>query len=261
MYDARPLEILQLGEDAHEFFYIMPVKWAEIADIKTLKQVLLIGEQSLKAIAESEYQAAALLIDDFMAQAEAIYLKFEVVISARGVEMRHIFTYCSHVLVDSHIVVVEQDNEVVAINRSIVHSLESESATYRRIAYHSHHIAMFHSLQFCSHRHAQGCRNGVGCVTCDKRVVFALLRIWESAQPVVLTIVFKHIATACEYLMSVSLMSHVPYYAVVGRIEHIMQRHREVYRTHARSEVSGVGRKRLDKKSAQLGAHRRQHFH
>ena len=59
-------------------------------------------------------------------------------------------------------------------------------------------------------------------MTCLERVILTFAGIGKAAQATHLAIGRETIATACENLVSVSLMPHVPHQPVVGRVEHIV---------------------------------------
>lgn len=86
-------------------------------------------------------------------------------------------------------------------------------------------------------------------------VVDALVGVGESRQASELAVVDKAVAASGEYLMPVGLMAHVPYNAVVGRVENIVQGHGEFHRAHRRGEVTGVYRKPVDEELPYLLAH------
>ena len=71
-------------------------------------------------------------------------------------------------------------------------------------------------------------------------VVFALVGVWEGFEAVEFSVGAEHVTAACQYLVGVSLMTHVPDDAVVGRIEHIVHGNGEFYRSQARPEMTGV---------------------
>ena len=95
----------------------------------------------------------------------------------------------------------------------------------------------------------------------NKGVVFALFGVWKTAQTVHLAVVLKGVAAACEHLVPVGLMTHVPHDSVVWGVEHIVQRNREINRSHARGKMPGIHRQLFDEKTPQLTAHLGQRLH
>ena len=63
------------------------------------------------------------------------------------------------------------------------------------------------------------------------------------------------LTAACQNLMSVGLMPHVPHDAVIGCVEDIMQSHRQFHYAQARSQMTRVYRQLLHDGLPELIAH------
>ena len=164
-------------------------------------------------------------------------------------------------MVDGHIVVVENDEQVVGVGRGIIQSLEGQSARDGGVADDGNHFALFlFVFELCGDGHAQSGRYGVGGVSGDEGVVFALGRVGESAQSVQFANGVELFAATGENLVSVGLVPHVPHDAVVGGVEHVVQGHGQLDGAHARPEVSRVMGQRVDEEAAYLGTHLGQFF-
>ena len=50
----------------------------------------------------------------------------------------------------------------------------------------------------------------------------------------------KTLTSAGQYLMSVGLMTYVPYQLVIRRVKHIMQSYGQLHGTQRRTQVTGV---------------------
>ena len=50
----------------------------------------------------------------------------------------------------------------------------------------------------------------------------------------------KNVSPACKNLMPVSLMTHIPYYLVVGSIKNMMQSNSEFDNPQAGTKMSGI---------------------
>ena len=83
-------------------------------------------------------------------------------------------------------------------------------------------------------------------------VVLALVGVWERFQSVQFAVGAESVAPACENLMSVCLMPHVPHDAVVGCLEHIVQSHGQLHCSKAGSKVTRIARNFLDDIIAKL---------
>src|SRR5689334_14737848 len=85
-----------------------------------------------------------------------------------------------------------------------------------------------------------------------KGVIVAFGALGETGEPAASANRTDAIAASGQYLVRIGLMSDVPDYLVVGRIEHEMQRHRQLDHTEPRSEMSTDHRDRTDHFGAQL---------
>ena len=196
-------------------------------------------EERLHAVGEAYQRTAHPIADQAMSLQRIVGLVAQQVVALAGGDARQVMVECTHVLVDGHLVVVEQDEQVVGVRRSIVQAFEGHASADRGIADHGHHLPLV-AFQVVGHRHAQGSRDAVRGMTCRERIVLALLRRGESAQAAQLAQGRERVASACQYLVRIGLMAHIPHQSVFGRVVHIVQGHDDLDGTQARSEVSGV---------------------
>ena len=144
-------------------------------------------------------------------------------------ELVEIMVHSSYTAVYAHIIVVQDDENVVRGRRSIVQSFESQTATHRTVADDGNDVPSFFILIGRGHRHAQSGGDGIGSMSAGERVVFAFGRRGERFQPVQLPVGRETFPASCQYLMAVCLMSDIPYDAVVRRVVHIMQSDRQLH--------------------------------
>lgn len=83
-------------------------------------------------------------------------------------------------------------------------------------------------------------------MTAGEGVVFRLRRRWERLYAMQLTVGAEQLPSTCQNLMAISLMTYIPYDAVLWGVIDIMQRHGQFQGTKARSEVSGIDSKFVD---------------
>ncbi len=89
----------------------------------------------------------------------------------------------SHVAVYRHIVVVEDDQQVVGRVGGIVETLECKTAADGGVADHGYNMtSRFVMVESRRYRHSQGCRDGVGGMAGSEGVIFAFVRIRKAAQ-------------------------------------------------------------------------------
>ena len=94
-----------------------------------------------------------------------------------------------------------------------------------------------------------------------ERIVLTLHRTRERCQSLELSVRVEPVPTTCQYLMRISLMTHVPHHLIHRRVEHIVYRHRQLYRTQRRRQVTRIMAQLIDNKIPQLRTHHRQRRH
>ena len=228
MQELRSAHFLQLPENAHQLLHVMSVERSEIADVHAFEDVLLVGQCRLQRIVQSNEAFAAVVVHHATCLQPLRCLEAQAVIGGIGVELQKIFLHSANGTVDRHVVIVQDDEQVVIGGRHIVESLESQTAAHRTIADDGHHLRCgLMALRLRSHRHAQCGRDAVGGMTTGECVVLTLIGRRERADATQLAIGGESLAATSEHLMPIGLMSHVPDKAVSGSIEDVVQRHRE----------------------------------
>jgi hypothetical protein len=84
-------------------------------------------------------------------------------------------------------------------------------------------------------------------------IVLAFRHLGEARHAAVAAVGGKAVAPAGQYLVPVRLVAHIPHELVVGRIEDVVQRHRQLDYPQRGAEVPAVDAHRVDNKLAQLG--------
>ena len=253
----RPFHVLYFLQHTHQLLDVVAIHGSEIADVHTLKNVLLTGDEGFHGIVETQDALSAVFVDNAPLLQCARCTEAQAVVGTAGVEIKQVLFHAAHTLVDAHVVIVEDNEHIVRLVGGIVESLESQTATHGTIADDSHDVPVFFLLLHGSHRHAERSRDGVAGMATGKRVVLALIGRGERAQPAKLAVCLEKVAASGEDFMGVCLMPHVPHDAVVGRAEHIVQGHGEFYHTEARRQVSGIDREFTDNVRPQFFAERR----
>ena len=161
----------------------------------------------------------------------------------------------TNIIIYRHIVVVENDQQIIGIVRGVVESLERKTATYRRVADHGNGLPVFLSRSIkIGDGHPERRRYGVTRMPAYKRVVFALRRKREAADASFGPLGGEAVSSACQDLMGICLMAYIPDYAVARCIENIMESHNDFNCSHARSEMPRIVRKVLNQKFSDFSA-------
>ena len=162
MQELRSAHFLQLSEDTHQFLNVVAVEWSEVANVHAFEDVLLVGQCRLQRIVQSNEAFAAVVVHHAARLQPLRSLEAQAVVGGIGVELQKIFLHTANGTVDRHVVIVQDDEQVVIGGRHIVESLESQTAAHRTIADDGHHLRCgLMALRLRSHRHAQCCRDAV----------------------------------------------------------------------------------------------------
>ena len=236
------LHVFQLAQQAHHLRHVVPVERTEVAYVHSLEDVLLVAQRRLQRVVEPYDAFSPVVVEIALGVQPARHSVSQSVVCGVGVEVEQILLHSPHGAVNGHVVVVEDDEQVVWRRRHVVDALEGESSAHCPVAYHSHHMAVVVPRLLRRHSHAERSRDGVGGVSARECVVFALKRRGERAQPFQFTVGAEAVSPSGENLVSVCLMAHIPHYAVVRRVEDVVQSHGELHHSERRGEVSGVDR-------------------
>ena len=214
--------ILQLPKDAHDFLYVMSVEGAEIAYVHALKDILLPTDDRFQSVVQAQDDVSAVVVENSLTMQPATGLKSPLIVSLVGIQLQQVFLHSSHGAVYAHVVVVEDNEQIVGRGRDIVKPLKSQTTAHGSIAYHGYHPAVIVPCFFRGHGHAQRRRDGIRSVAADKTVILAFHRSWERPDAVQLSVRAEGFPSSCQYLVPVGLVSHVPHDTIVRRIIYIM---------------------------------------
>ena len=79
-----------------------------------------------------------------------------------------------------------------------------------------------------------------------KGIILAFRTLRKTADAIFCSVLSESIATSCDNLMSIGLVSHIEDKLVLRGIIHIMKTYDELYRSETRSEMTGIHRASLD---------------
>ena len=212
------------------------------------------AQHRLDGVVESYDALAAAVAQMAIVLEPSGHLEPYLVIGGIGVEIEQILLHTTHSAVYAHVVVVEDDEQIIGGRRDIVETLKGQTAAHGTIADDGHHMTVVVPGLAGSHRHTEGGRDGVGGMTAGESVVLALQWGGKRADAVQMTVGAERVATSCKYLVTISLMTHIPHYAVVGGIEDIVQGNGNLNDAQTRGKVTGIDRHLVDNVLAQLAA-------
>ena len=109
----RTFHVLQLSQDPHHLLDIMTVEGSEVTDVHTLEDVLLMTDRALHRIAQSDESLSTVILQHTLAMQPPRSLEADAVIRLVGIQVDEIFLHAAHRAVDRHIIVVQDDEQVV----------------------------------------------------------------------------------------------------------------------------------------------------
>ena len=142
---------------------------------------------------------------------------------------------------DRHLVVVEDDDQPFVAGAGVVHGLVGHASRHRAVADHGDDVVLL-AGEIARYRHAEaGGDRGRGMRGAE-RVVFALRALGEAGQPAALADGAHAVAPAGEDLVRIGLVADVPDQAIIGGVEHVVQRDGQFHDAEAGAEMAaGLG--------------------
>ena len=91
----------------------MPVKGAEVADVHTFEDVLLMRDGTLYGIRQSDDSLPTILVKHAFSMHPTGSLKANGIIGFIGAQVQQILFHTAHRTVDGHIIIIKDDKQVV----------------------------------------------------------------------------------------------------------------------------------------------------
>ena len=233
------LHFLDVAQLLDQIAHVVAVDRPEVADAEALKEVVLAVDEGLEAVIEAQDVLAPIFGDEVQLEELLVDLVADVVVGLAGGDVDEVTVHAAHVAVDRHVVIVKHDQQVVGVDGGVVNALEGQSAGHGAVADDGHDVSAPLAGYLKGGGHAQSGRDGVRGVPSDEGIVGALFGVGESADAPELAEGVEGLASAGEYLVTISLMPDVPDDAVVGRVEDVMQGHGQLHGAEAGTEMSG----------------------
>ena len=256
MQQLGTLNLLQLCQHLHQLVQIVAVDGTEIAEAQRLEQIG--GTQCRRlghkcgALQEIERFCSALTGIQLVAAQLHPHLLFQLVVFGRCRDAGQVAAQSAHCLVDADTVVVQHHQHVGTRHSGIVQTLKSLAPRHRAVANHRYMLTLRVALQLRGHSHSQSRTHRCGTVTRTECVKLRFVHAWKTADAAIGADGGKLIATSGNNLVAIRLVAHIPYQFIVGGIENIVQRQRQLHRAEARSQMTRVLRKRIDNIMPQL---------
>ena len=170
---------------------------------------------------------------------EALEIPGELVIGGMGDEPVEVGGDGADVLGNAPFIVVEDADELLRRVRDVVHRFERNAVGQGGIAKDRHHVFIAAALVAGGADAQGGGKRGAG-VRRAVAIVLALRAQGEPAQAARAANGVKAALAAGQQLVDVNLVAHVPEKLVLGRVEDVMQRQRQLHHAEVRSHVPAV---------------------
>ncbi len=242
--ELRAFDLAQCAQRAHQLGEVVAVDRPEIAEVEALEEVRVVQKPLLQTVPRllAEVQHAGRMVE------RTPQRLLEAVVVFRGRQLQQAALQRPRRLVDRHVVVVEDHQQVGAARGSgVVEPLEGEASRHRTVADDGHHLAPL-APQLGGLRHAERRRDR------DQGVVGAFGHARKAADAAQPALAAERLAAPRDDLVGVGLVADVPYDAVVGRVVDVVQRCGQLHGSEARGQMARVDRAFVDDVAAQFVA-------
>ena len=106
---SRTFHLLNPTQDTNQFLHIVTIKRTEVANVHTVKDVLLMGNGTLHSIRQTLDAFLSVVGHQSLLIEPTGGLEFDGVIGLVGVQSQQILFHAAHRTVDAHIVIIEDD--------------------------------------------------------------------------------------------------------------------------------------------------------
>ncbi len=152
---------------------------------------------------------------------------------------------------DRHVVVVEDDDQARMHGARVVHGLVGHAGRHGPVADDAHDIVIA-AGKVARHRHPEPGRDRGRRVGRSERIVFALGALGEAREAAAHAKRPDAVAPACEDFVRIRLMPDIPNDAVARRVEHVVERHRQLDDAQTRAKMAPGERDGVDRLGAQF---------
>ena len=141
MQELGTAHVLELFQYAHHLADIVAVERSEVAYVHALEDILLMGKRRLQGIVEADKPFPAVFIKVAFGMEPLRSLEAQAIVCGIGIKIEQILLHAAHGTVNTHIIVIKNDKEVVWRRRHIVKALESQSSRHRTVTDYGNDMA------------------------------------------------------------------------------------------------------------------------
>ena len=130
MKQLRTLHLLYIIQLPHKVQHIVPVHRPEITDIKTLKQIMLLRDQRLQTVIKPQDALPPVLRNQVHLAHHPVQIIPHLVIRLARCYINQVTANPPHIMVNSHIIIIQNNQQVIRIIRSIIQSFKRKSSRH-----------------------------------------------------------------------------------------------------------------------------------
>ena len=223
--EDRTVQILHLIEDPDELGHIVAVDRAEIPEPEGFEEHSR-RHHHLDAFLDTRGNAPQPVPPHIELVRQLINILLQLVVRRCGDQLREVIREGPDIRSDRHVVIVQNNDQVLLHDPRVVHPLVHHAARHRAIPHHRDDT-VFLTRKLTGGNHSEGGGNRSARMSGAERVEFALAPLEKSAQSAQLTDGAHPLFPARQDLMRIGLMADVPDELVVRRIEGIVKRNGE----------------------------------
>ena len=147
------LHVFELAQQAHHLLDVVTVEGTEVAYVHALKDILLMAQHRLDGVVESYDALAAAVAQMAIVLEPSGHLEPYLVIGGIGVEIEQILLHTTHSAVYAHVVVVQDNKQIVGRTGHVVQPLKSQSSAHCSVPDDGNNMAFAVPSELCCYCH------------------------------------------------------------------------------------------------------------
>src|SRR5574344_63029 len=90
MKQFRASHLFETAEQLHKILHVMAVEWTEVSDVHTLEDILLLCNQRLQRVVESDEDLTTVFVEDALGKEPSRHFESQSVISGIRVQVQQV---------------------------------------------------------------------------------------------------------------------------------------------------------------------------
>ena len=255
MEKDRSILLVQVREKADEFHYVVTVYRPDVLKAHLLKHRRVVNSTADKLFAFLQ-NFNKVITDSGNFFKSRLHLGFCMIVLGVGAQLGQIVGHLSHVFGDGHLVVVEDNDEIVQ-RTYIIHALVDHAAGKGTITDNCHDFSRLF-LELFGPCHANGSGERRTAVTGDEGVTVTFLRGGKTRNAVLFAQLCKSRAPSRQELVRVTLVTDIEQNFILRKVQHTVQCNSQFHNTEIGRKVPASGGNALYKKIANILTQKRQ---